>query len=454
MMGVFGMCRGTQADIGAGDHVFAGSYALVRFCLVLKYLRVAATIGDKAARSIALRLACGFAVSVVLWVVSCFFSGGLELALCLAGSLVDLATPFIHMHKMLPVHHSHMPERFACFTVLTTSVMLLDFFDAALESKDPPIVVGVRSIAGLLIPFSVLLLYTYEKPLVGAGVGAGETGRSAVKATTTTAASEFQQLVQDGGGTQESVGGGRDSAGDERKADSRGIYEGDKGDEGDEEPTENMPGINTEEGGDVRTLNVQNDGETPASSLPSSSARLPPPGLFLQRRLLTYTKLYWHLPFTCFLTLTAIGMNSLTKEGAEARHCVYNATFNATNRSSTSTNEYPGRAGWIGHTLTLPSVFFAGTLGVTFFCLAVHHVLVSLHHEEPRLPRKRVAFRVLTAVILWCLAVAWSVPGNDGAYEGSVDQNDTQGQTALVVAACLCVLNVAADLIHWTHPFN
>jgi len=119
-----------------------------------------------------------------------------------------------------------------------------------------------------------------------------------------------------------------------------------------------------------------------------------------------------------------------------------------------STDEYPGRAGWIGHRPSLPSVFFADTLGVTFFCLAVHHVLVSLHHEEPRLPRKRVAFRVLTAVILWCLAIAWSVPGNDGAYEGSVDQNDTQGQTALIVAACLCVLNVAGDLIHWTHPFN
>lgn len=123
MVGVVGMASAAALPpdaIGFGRVV--GCYAAVRAVLVLKYMRCWAAITSNPQLTRLLGgIMGGFALGVCAWVVAI---GAWETHPPLAraavalGLLCDYGTPFALLRWMVPVHHLHMPQRFAGFVAL------------------------------------------------------------------------------------------------------------------------------------------------------------------------------------------------------------------------------------------------------------------------------------------------------------------------------------------------
>lgn len=170
MVCIAGMASGVNERAEyTGDSTFALSYAALRALLVMKYARVAWHLPKL--RPLTLGFITGFSVALGCWVASAFVAPAFQLPMALLGLCVDYTTPFVlalvPRFKMVPVHHQHMPERFAGFTclVLAGSLFSVQMQMPPLGAVDgwalPPIFISMASVA---LPLAFLSLYA-------AGVG-------------------------------------------------------------------------------------------------------------------------------------------------------------------------------------------------------------------------------------------------------------------------------------------
>jgi low temperature requirement protein LtrA len=107
-------------DVAAGRHDtgFVIAYVTLRSLLIGLYLR--AWRSSPEARPLIARYAGGYSVSVALWLVSLLVDPPLRYVLWGVGLTIEYAMPVVaqRMHARLPVDPSHVPERFALFTVI------------------------------------------------------------------------------------------------------------------------------------------------------------------------------------------------------------------------------------------------------------------------------------------------------------------------------------------------
>jgi low temperature requirement protein LtrA len=107
-------------DVASGRHDagFVVAYATLRSLLIGLYLRAWRSAPE--ARPLIARYAGGYSISVALWLVSLLVDPPLRYVLWGVGLAIEYAMPVLaqRIHARLPVDPSHVPERFALFTVI------------------------------------------------------------------------------------------------------------------------------------------------------------------------------------------------------------------------------------------------------------------------------------------------------------------------------------------------
>ncbi len=115
--------------------LFAASYVVARSCLLVMYLRARHYVPEvRAITDLYLR---GFSIGVVLWAVSIFVPAPLCYVLWCVGLVIDFATPWLGLRalKPAPLDTSHLPERFASFTIIVLGEIVYVIIMGVAESK-------------------------------------------------------------------------------------------------------------------------------------------------------------------------------------------------------------------------------------------------------------------------------------------------------------------------------
>jgi low temperature requirement protein LtrA len=98
---------------------FALSYVAVRVILLTLYDRARRNVPE--ARPLVVRYMRGFSVAATLWLVSLAFTGWARYAIWALAMTIDIGTPVtmpVRIMRRLPVHESHLPERFGLFILI------------------------------------------------------------------------------------------------------------------------------------------------------------------------------------------------------------------------------------------------------------------------------------------------------------------------------------------------
>jgi low temperature requirement protein LtrA len=107
-------------DVAAGRHDagFVLAYVTLRSPLIGLYLRTWRSAPE--ARPLIARYAGGYSVSVALWLCSLLVDPPVRYVLWVVGLAIEYAMPVVaqRIHARLPVDPSHVPERFALFTII------------------------------------------------------------------------------------------------------------------------------------------------------------------------------------------------------------------------------------------------------------------------------------------------------------------------------------------------
>ena len=113
-------------DVTHGDGTgFAVSYVLVRSLMIGLYLRAYQHVPE--ARPLIVRYAGGYSLGVCLWIVSLLLDAPERYVLWGVGLAWEYALPWLvrRLHASIPVHVSHVPERFALFTIVVLGESVL-----------------------------------------------------------------------------------------------------------------------------------------------------------------------------------------------------------------------------------------------------------------------------------------------------------------------------------------
>jgi len=113
-------------DVAHGDgDGFAVAYVAVRSLMIGLYLRAYRHVPD--ARPLIVRYAGGYSLGVSLWIVSLAFDAPERYVLWGVGLAWEYALPWLarSWHASIPVHASHLPERFALFTIVVLGESVL-----------------------------------------------------------------------------------------------------------------------------------------------------------------------------------------------------------------------------------------------------------------------------------------------------------------------------------------
>jgi len=115
--------------------LFAASYVVARMCLLIMYLRVRRHIPE--VRTIADLYLRGFSIGVGLWVISIFVPAPFCYILWYVGLAIDLATPWLGLRVLqpAPLDTSHLPERFASFTIIVLGEIVYVIITGVAGSK-------------------------------------------------------------------------------------------------------------------------------------------------------------------------------------------------------------------------------------------------------------------------------------------------------------------------------
>jgi low temperature requirement protein LtrA len=158
MLGILAL--GVQVpDVAHGDGMgFAVAYILVRSLMIGLYLRAYQHV--PAARPLIVRYAGGYSIGVALWIVSLPLDAPERYVLWGIGLAWEYAQPWLvrHLFATIPVHVSHVPERFALFTIVVLGESVLA---VALGVADREWALSAAVIAGLgfFVAASIWWLY-------------------------------------------------------------------------------------------------------------------------------------------------------------------------------------------------------------------------------------------------------------------------------------------------------
>jgi low temperature requirement protein LtrA len=107
-------------DVAAGERAagFVVTYATLRLLVIALYLRAWKPVPD--ARALIARYAGGYSISVGIWLGSLFVDPPGRYVMWGIGLAIEYAMPVLaqRLHSRVPVDSSHVPERFALFTII------------------------------------------------------------------------------------------------------------------------------------------------------------------------------------------------------------------------------------------------------------------------------------------------------------------------------------------------
>jgi len=98
---------------------FALSYVSARILLILLYDRARRNVPE--ARPLVNRYMKGFSISAALWLASVAFTGTTRYVIWGIAMVIDIGTPVTTPERIIeaiPIHRSHIPERFGLFTLI------------------------------------------------------------------------------------------------------------------------------------------------------------------------------------------------------------------------------------------------------------------------------------------------------------------------------------------------
>ena len=118
MLAAAGMAITVPYAFEGGSAPFAAAYVVARLCLFFMYARAYRHVPE--ARPIIRLYLCGFGLGDSLWLLSIFLQAPWCYVAWLIGIIISFATPWlgISILRRAPVNTSHVPERFASFTII------------------------------------------------------------------------------------------------------------------------------------------------------------------------------------------------------------------------------------------------------------------------------------------------------------------------------------------------
>jgi low temperature requirement protein LtrA len=161
MVPIVGLAIAVPEGLGALSTAFALSYIAARAILLLMWVR--AGWHDPAARPLTTRLAIGFSISLLPWVISVFVPAPARFILWTIGLSIELLTPLITIVRIqtrVPVFSTaYLSERYALFTVIVLGEIVISVVRGAAESDHPRIATGIACALGLALAFSLGWVY-------------------------------------------------------------------------------------------------------------------------------------------------------------------------------------------------------------------------------------------------------------------------------------------------------
>jgi low temperature requirement protein LtrA len=113
-------------DAAGGDSSgFVVAYVVLRSLMIVLYLRAYRHVPD--ARPLIVRYAGGYSLGVGLWIVSLALDSPERYVLWGVALAWEYSLPWLYrrLHEFIPVNVSHLPERFALFTIIVLGESLL-----------------------------------------------------------------------------------------------------------------------------------------------------------------------------------------------------------------------------------------------------------------------------------------------------------------------------------------
>jgi low temperature requirement protein LtrA len=158
MFAVAAMAVTVHEGFGRGSAGFALSYAAVRFILVGEY--IGADVFVPAAHKIIRRFEIGFGIAAAIWLISAFVSPPYRFVLWGFGMLIDFATPLTagKLHSQLAPHAVHLPERFACFTLIVLGESIAGVVSGLIHQQWS-LASALAAMLGLSLAFSLWWVY-------------------------------------------------------------------------------------------------------------------------------------------------------------------------------------------------------------------------------------------------------------------------------------------------------
>jgi low temperature requirement protein LtrA len=158
MFAVAAMAVTAHEGLSRGSAGFALSYAAVRFLLVGEY--IGADVFVPAARPLIRHFEIGFGIAATIWLISALVPPPYRFALWGLGMLVDFATPLTagKLHSKLAPHASHLPERFALFTLIVLGESITGVISGLIRQQWS-LSSAAAAMLGLSLAFSLWWVY-------------------------------------------------------------------------------------------------------------------------------------------------------------------------------------------------------------------------------------------------------------------------------------------------------
>jgi low temperature requirement protein LtrA len=172
MFAVAAMAVNVHAGLSSGSAGFALSYAAVRFLLVGEYY--GAHVSVPLARPLTRKFGIGFGMAATIWLISALVPPPYRFILWGLGLTVDFATPLTagKLHSQLAPHASHLPERFALFTLIVLGESITGVVSGLTKQHW-----GLWSVLGAMLGLSTAfsLWWVYFDNIDGAAIRAART---------------------------------------------------------------------------------------------------------------------------------------------------------------------------------------------------------------------------------------------------------------------------------------
>ena len=158
MIGIGGLAVFGHRGIIDGFTGIILSYAIVKGSLIVMNLHAGSN--NKAAWELTNRYALGFSIGLGLCMLSLILPSPLHFWIAGAGFLVNYLTPFtISGHDMdVPVHTSHLPERFGLFSIIVLGEMVAGIISASLGHSLNGLDYTIAT-CGLILTFCIWWMY-------------------------------------------------------------------------------------------------------------------------------------------------------------------------------------------------------------------------------------------------------------------------------------------------------